>query len=145
TAAYPVLSRAAYEPLRFEPLSRDFLRSVLFASGWLAVGLYFLAPLVITHLFGEAFRPAGNLLPLFAVLAVLKGVEVVLYRLLYAVRRQGTYMGALAVGTALIVVLNYTLIPTFGAAGAVFVVLLSSAVVNLMCAFALRREISRSL
>lgn len=146
TAAYPVLSRsAAHEPLRFAPLSRDFLRSVLFASGWLAVGLYCLAPLVITRLLGEAFKPAGNLLPLFAVLAVLKGVEVVLYRLLYAVRRQGIYMGALAVGTALIVVLNYTLIPTFGAAGAVFVVLLSSAVVNIICAIGLRREISRAL
>ncbi|HEV7445378.1 MAG TPA: oligosaccharide flippase family protein [Steroidobacteraceae bacterium] len=146
TAAYPVLSRsAAHEPLRFAPLSRDFLRSVLFASGWLAVGLYCLAPLVITRLLGEAFQPAGNLLPLFAVLAVLKGVEVVLYRLLYAVRRQGIYMGALAVGTALIVVLNYTLIPTFGAAGAVFVVLLSSAVVNIICAIGLRREISRAL
>jgi O-antigen/teichoic acid export membrane protein len=146
TAAYPVLSRsAAHEPLRFAPLSRDFLRSVLFASGWLAVGLYCLAPLVITRLFGEAFRPAGNLLPLFAVLAVLKGVEVVLYRLLYALKRQGTYMGALAVGTALIVVLNYTLIPRFGAMGAVFVVLLSSTVVNVICSIGLRREISRSL
>jgi Polysaccharide biosynthesis C-terminal domain len=43
------------------------------------------------------------------------------------------------------VVLNYTLIFRFGATEAVLVVLLSSAVVNLMCAFALRREISRSL
>jgi O-antigen/teichoic acid export membrane protein len=146
TAAYPVLSRSAvHEPLMFAPQSRDFLRSVLFASGWLAVGLYFLAPLVMTRLFGEAFRPAGDLLPLFAVLAVLKGVEVVLYRLLYAVRRQGTYMGALAVGTALIVVLNYTLIPRFGTMGAVFVVLLSSAVVNIICVIGLRREISRAL
>ena len=146
TAAYPVLSRsAAHGADEFAPLSRDFFRSVLFASGWLAVGLYCLAPLVLTRLLGNAFQPAGHLLPLFAVLAVFKGVEVVLYRLLYAVKRQNTYMGALAVGTALIVVLNYTLIPRFGATGAVFVVLLSSAVVNLICAFALRHEISRSL
>ena len=146
TAAYPVLSRsAAHEPARFAPLSRDLFRSVLFASGWLAVGLYCLAPLVLTRLLGDAFKPAGHLLPLFAVLAVFKGIEVVLYRLLYAVRRQSMYMGALGVGTVLIVVLNYILIPRFGATGAVFVVLLSSAVVNLLCAFALRREISRSL
>jgi O-antigen/teichoic acid export membrane protein len=146
TAAYPILSRsAAHGPAEFGPLSRDFFRSVLFASGWLAVGLYCLAPLVLTRFLGNAFQPAGHLLPLFAVLAVFKGVEVVLYRLLYAVKRQSTYLGALAVGTALIVVLNYTLIPRFGATGAVLVVLLSSAVVNLMCAFALRREISRSL
>ena len=146
TAAYPVLSRsAAHGVEEFAPLSRDFFRSVLFASGWLAVGLYCLAPLVLTRLLGSAFQPAGHLLPLFAVLAVFKGVEVVLYRLLYAVNKQNTYLGALAVGTALIVVLNYTLIPRFGATGAVSAVLLSSAVVNLMCAFALREEISRSL
>jgi O-antigen/teichoic acid export membrane protein len=146
TAAYPVLSRsAAQEPATFAPLSRDFFRSVLFASGWLAVGLYSLAPLVLTRLLGPAFTPAGHLLPLFAVLAVFKGVEVVLYRLLYAVKRQGAYMAALAVGTGLIVVLNYALIPRFGATGAVFVVLLSSAVVNLICAISLRHEIARSL
>ncbi|MBS0418469.1 MAG: oligosaccharide flippase family protein [Proteobacteria bacterium] len=146
TAAYPVLSRsAAHGVAQLAPLSRDFFRSVLFASGWLAVGLYCLAPLVLTRLLGNSFQPAGNLLPLFAIVAVFKGVEVVLYRLLYAVRKQNTYLGALAGGTALIVLLNYALIPQFGATGAVFAVLLSSAVVNLACAFALRHEISRSL
>jgi O-antigen/teichoic acid export membrane protein len=146
TAAYPVLSRsAAHGAQEFAPLSRDFFRSVLFASGWLAVGLYCLAPLVLTRLLGNAFQPAGHLLPLFAVLAVFKGVEVVLYRLLYAVKKQNTYLGALAVGTALIVLLNYTLIPRYGAMGAVCAVLLSSAVVNLVCAFALRHEIAHSL
>ena len=45
----------------------------------------------------------------------------------------------------MIVVLNYTLIPQFGTTGAVLVVLLSSAVVNLICAFGLRREVSRAL
>jgi O-antigen/teichoic acid export membrane protein len=146
TAAYPVLSRsAAHGAEEFAPLSRDFFRSVLFASGWLAVGLYCLAPLVLTRLLGNAFQPAGHLLPLFAVLAVFKGVEVVLYRLLYALEKQNTYLGALAVGTALIVLLNYTLIQRFGATGAVFAVLLSSAVVNLICAFALRDAISHSL
>jgi len=146
TAAYPVLSRsAAHGVAEFAPLSRDFFRSVLFASGWLAVGLYCLAPLVLTRLLGNAFQPAGHLLPLFAIVAVFKGVEVVLYRLLYAVRKQNTYLGALAVGTALIVSLNYRLIPRFGATGAVFAVLLSSAVVNLVCAFALRHEIAHAL
>lgn len=100
---------------------------------------------MLTRLLGNAFQPAGHLLPLFAVLAVFKGVEVVLYRLLYAVKKQNTYLGALAVGTALIVLLNYTLIPVYGATGAVSAVLLSSAVVNLVCAFSLRHEISHSL
>ena len=65
TAAYPVLSRsAAHGAEEFAPLSRDFFRSVLFASGWLAVGLYCLAPLVLTRLLGNAFQPARHLLPL---------------------------------------------------------------------------------
>jgi O-antigen/teichoic acid export membrane protein len=146
TAAYPVLSHSAAQgPREFAPLSRDFFRSVLFASGWLAVALYCLAPLVLTRVLGSAFQPAGQLLPLFAVLAVFKGVEVVLYRLLYAVRKQNSYLGALAIGTAMIVSLNYTLIPLYGATGAVCAVLVSSAVVNVVCAFALRQEISHSL
>jgi O-antigen/teichoic acid export membrane protein len=146
TAAYPVLSRsAAHGVAEFAPLSRDFFRSVLFASGWLAIGLYCLAPLVLARLLGNAFQPAGHLMPLFAVLAVFKGVEVVLYRLLYAVKKQNTYLRALAVGTAMIVVLNYTLIPRFGAMGAVVAVLMSSAVVNGVCVAALRHEISQSV
>jgi O-antigen/teichoic acid export membrane protein len=146
TAAYPVLSRTALQDREsFLKLSEEYLRSVLFVSGWLAVGLYCLVPLVIDALFGDRFDPAAHMLPLFSLLAVVKGTEIAVYRLLYASRRQNTYLAALVVGTSLIVALNFWLIPAFGANGAIAVVVLSTAVVDLICITGLRREIPSSL
>src|SRR6186713_2913978 len=122
TAAYPVLSRTALQDRAgFVKLAEEYLRSVLFVSGWLAVALYCLVPLVIDLLFGDRFEPAARLLPLFAVLAVLKGIEIGVYRLMYAAKRQTTYLAALSVGTVLILGLNFWLIPAFGANGAIAV------------------------
>jgi O-antigen/teichoic acid export membrane protein len=146
TAAYPMLSRAALQDrASFLKLSAEFLRSVLFVSGWLAVGLYCLVPLVIDALFGDRFEPAAQMLPLFSVLAVVKGTEIALYRLQYATKRQNTYLAALVVGTILIVALNFWLIPAFGANGAIGVVVLSTAVVDFICITGLKREIPGSL
>jgi O-antigen/teichoic acid export membrane protein len=146
TAAYPVLSRTALQDRAgFVKLSEEYLRSVLFVSGWLAVGMYCLVPLVIDALFGARFEPAARLLPLFSVLAVVKGLEIALYRLLYAVKRQNAYVAALVVGTVLIVSLNFWLIPAFGAAGAIAVVVLSTAVVDLVCITGLGKELPNSL
>jgi len=146
TAAYPVLSRTALQDRdAFVKLSEEYLRSVLFVSGWLAVGLYCLVPLVIDLLFGDRFDPATKMLPLFAVLAIVKGLEIGVYRLLYATRRQNTYLAALAVGTVLILSLNFWLIPAFGANGAIAVVVLSTALVDLICITGLKNELPRSL
>jgi O-antigen/teichoic acid export membrane protein len=146
TAAYPVLSRAALQDRDgFLKLSEEFLRSVLFVSGWLAVGMYCLVPLVIDFLFGDRFDPAARMLPLFSVLAVVKGLEIAVYRLLYATRRQNTYLAALVFGTILIVSLNFWLIPAFGANGAIAVVVLSSALVNLICITGLKKELPGSV
>lgn len=146
TAAYPVLSRTALQdPDGFVRLSEEYLRSVLFVSGWLAVGLYCLVPLVIDAVFGAQFEPAAKLLPLFSVLALAKGLEVGLYRLLYAVKRQNTYLAALLVGTVLIVSLNFWLIPAFGTAGAIAVVVLSTALVDLVCITGLKKDLPKSL
>jgi O-antigen/teichoic acid export membrane protein len=146
TAAYPVLSRTALQDGDgFLKLSEEYLRSVLFVSGWLAVGLYCLVPLVIDSLFGDRFDPAARMLPLFSVLAVVKGIEIAVYRLLYATRRQNTYLAALVFGTILIVSLNFWLIPAFGANGAIAVVVLSTALVDLICITGLKKEIPGSL
>jgi O-antigen/teichoic acid export membrane protein len=146
TAAYPVLSRTALQDRGgFVKLAEEYLRSVLFVSGWLAVALYCLVPLVIVLLFGDRFDPATRMLPLFSALAVVKGMEIGVYRLLYATRRQNTYLAALAVGTALILSLNFWLIPAFGANGAIAVVVLSTALVNLICITGLKKELPGSL
>lgn len=146
TAAYPVLSRKALQDrVGFVKLAGEYLRSVLFVSGWLAVGLYCLVPLVIDLVFGDRFDPATRMLPLFAALAVMKGLEIGVYRLLYATRRQNTYLASLAVGTVLILSLNFWLIPAFGANGAIAVVVLSTALVNLICITGLKREVPGSV
>ena len=142
TAAYPVLSRTALRDREgFVKLAEEYLRSVLFVSGWLAVGLYCLVPLVIDFLFGDRFDPAEKMLPLFSVLAIVKGMEIAVYRLLYATRRQNTYLAALVFGTILIVSLNFWLIPAFGANGAIAVVVVSTALVDLICITGLKNEL----
>ena len=117
------------------------MRSVLFVSGLLAVGMYCLVPMVIPALFGNRFEPSVGLLPLFSVLALTKGFEMGLSRLLYATKRQNTYLRALAFGTLLIIVLNIWLIPVFGMTGAVAAVVSSSVLVDVIAVVSLRSEL----
>lgn len=142
TAAYPLLSiHAASDLGAFGHSARDFTRIVFLSSGWLAVGIYTLIPLLIVPLFGAKFAPSAALLPWFALFVVMKAWEVAFYRLLYAVRRQMFYGGSLVVGTAVIVLLNFQLIPRFGIRGAIIAAIISIAVVDLVCALGLLRQL----
>jgi O-antigen/teichoic acid export membrane protein len=142
TAAFPLLSRTASIDRRgFARIAEDFLRSALFVSGWLAVGIFSLVPHVIPAIFGDRFAPAARLLPMFAVLAIVKGFEITIYRLLYATQKQTTYLIALAGGTTLIVFFNLMLIPHFGTGGAILAVVMSTAVVDSVGIITLRRHL----
>jgi O-antigen/teichoic acid export membrane protein len=142
TAAFPLLSRTAFsDKPDFQRIAHDFLKSVLFVSGWLAVGVFCLVPLVIPLVFGDRFEPAARLLPMFAVLAVVKGLEIAIYRLLYSVQKQTTYLVALAGGSALIWMLNIMLIPLFGTGGAILAVVVSTAVVDTVAIVSLRTHL----
>jgi len=142
TAAYPLLSRAvASSRGEFLKLSVEFIHTVLFMSGWLAVVMYCLLPLAIPALFGHRFQPAVGVLPIFSMLAVAKGLEIGLCRLLFATKRQNTYVAALIIGTSLIVALNLWLIPNFRMSGAVAAVVLGSVVVDLVAMRSLRSDL----
>jgi O-antigen/teichoic acid export membrane protein len=142
TAAYPLLTaHAAHDQVSFRHSARDFTRIVFFFGGWLAIGIYWLIPLVVVPLFGSKFAPAVTLLPWFAPFAIMKAWEVAFYRLLYSVRRQWFYCGSLGVGTVLIVFLNFHLIPRYGILGAISAALASILVVDLICAFGLMRQL----
>jgi O-antigen/teichoic acid export membrane protein len=142
TAAYPLLSRhAALDPPAFKLSARDFSRIVFFASGWLAIGLYWLLPLLIVPLFGAKFAPSVALLPLFALFVLMKAWEVAFYRVLYSVKRQLFYCYSLIVGTVVIVALNLWLIPAYGLTGAIAAAIASILVVDAICAGGLRREL----
>jgi O-antigen/teichoic acid export membrane protein len=143
TAAYPLLSRyAVMEGPEFLRAARDLVRTEFLLSGWLAVAMCTLIPLLIVPIFGAAFEPAAEHLPWFSVLALVKAAEIALYRLLYCVHRQTTYAMSLSVGTVLIVALNFVLIPNFGIKGAVAAGICSVGTVACICAVALRDHIS---
>src|SRR5262249_28512239 len=66
-ALYPVLTTLATGTAgAFACAARDFCRVQLALSGWLAVGMSLLIPLLIVPLFGARFEPATALLPWFA-------------------------------------------------------------------------------
>jgi O-antigen/teichoic acid export membrane protein len=142
TAAYPLLSaRGAGDRGPLNQAGRDFMRIVFFCSGWLAVSIFTLIPLLIVPIFGPKFAPSAALLPWFALFALLKGWEVAFYRLLYAVHRQSYYFGSLVVGTVLIVLLNWELIPTHGILGAILAAIICITGVDLICAVGLLRQL----
>jgi O-antigen/teichoic acid export membrane protein len=107
--------------------------------------MYCLIPLAIPALFGARFQPAVGLLPLFSILAMTKGLELGLARLLYATKRQNAYLGALILGTTLIVVLNVWLIPVHGMAGAIIAVVSSNIVVDVLAIKKLQPDLRLSV
>jgi O-antigen/teichoic acid export membrane protein len=133
SAAYPLLSAyAGTDAGTFTHAARDFARLLFFLTGWLAVGTYYLVPLLIVPLFGVRFAPAVPLLPWIALFALLKGAEATFYRLLYSVHRQTLYCVSLLAGTVLIICLNLALIPTLGLLGAIFAAIISTAAIDVI-------------
>ena len=126
---------------KFELAAQDFLRLLFLFAGWLALGIYWLVPLLIVPLFGAKFAPAVPLLPYIAVFALMKGGEAAFYRLLYSAHRQNLYCGSLLVGTAIIWALNYLLIPRFGLVGAIGAAIVSTFIIDLICVVGLSRRI----
>lgn len=142
TAVYPVLTAMAAGPeAKFVPAARDLCRVQLALSGWLAAGIYLLIPMLVVPLFGAEFAPAAKLLPWFSLLAVVKGCEVALYRLLYSVHWQSVYFRSLAIGTVVIAALNVLLVPTLGVVGAITATVLSTVCVVSVNAAGLARRV----
>jgi polysaccharide transporter, PST family len=141
-AVYPILVAMADGPAaQFLSAARDFCRVQLVLTGWLAVGIILLIPMLMVPLFGQDFAPATPLLPWFALFAIVKGCEIALYRLLYSVRRQSVYFRSLAVGTIVIATLNVLLIPRSGVVGAIHATVISTACVVLINAVGLANRV----
>jgi O-antigen/teichoic acid export membrane protein len=146
TAAYPLLSRLAREDrAQFERAAHDVLRLIVLLAAWLAVGIACLIPLVVPRVFGPQFVPAARLLPWFALLALAKGGEIALYRLLYSLHGQTRYVRSLLIGTVVIALLNIALIPRLGIFGAVLAAIASSVVVDGLCVYGLRGQLRPAL
>ncbi len=142
TAAYPVIGRLALRRSpHFERSARDFTCTIFALSGWVAVGIACVLPPLIPLLFGARFRAAIPLLIWFGLLALTKGADAAFSRLLYSVREQTWYVRILALGTALVVVLDCLLIPRIGLRGAAIATVVSSLLGNFGCAYGLRRHL----
>jgi O-antigen/teichoic acid export membrane protein len=115
---------------------QDFVHAGFLLTAWLAIGVAVVVPLLLVPVFGERFAPAVPLLTLFAALALAKGAETTLCRVLYSVGRQAAYVRNLGLGTILIIALNILLIPRFGLRAAAAV--LSTTSVALACVYTLR-------
>ena len=143
-AAYPLLSRyAADDKVTFADAARDFTRLLLLLSGWLAVGIGYLVPLLIVPLFGASFAPAIPLLPLVAVFALAKGFEAAFYRLLYSAQRQTLYCVSLLLGILLVVGLNVALIPALGLKGALCAAIIGTIAIDSLAVTGLLRYLGR--
>jgi O-antigen/teichoic acid export membrane protein len=144
TAAYPVLSaHAARSELTFARAGRDFTRLLFLLTGWLAVGIYCVVPLLVVPLFGASFAATVALLPWIALFAVTKGFEATFYRLLYSAQRQALYFLSLLAGTVLIIALNFRLIPSLGLKGAILAAIVSTVVVDSLSVIGLLPRIGR--
>jgi O-antigen/teichoic acid export membrane protein len=143
-AAYPLLSKyAADDAVSFVDAARDFTRLLLLLSGWLAVGIGYLVPLLVVPLFGASFAPAVPLLPLVAVFALTKGLEATFYRLLYSAHRQTLYCLSLLLGILLVVTLNIALIPAVGLKGAMYAAIVGTLAIDSLAIAGLVRYLGK--
>ncbi len=141
-AAYPALGRmAAQRSPHLARSARDLIMAGFLLTGWLVVGIAAVLPLVVIPLFRARFAAAVPLLVWFAALALAKGMETTLCRVMYSVGRQATYVRNLGAGTLVIIVLNVVLIPRFGLEGAVWAAIASTTGVGLACVVALRSHV----
>ena len=90
-----------------------------------AVPLAIFGPTVVTWLFGEAYREAGTLLPLFALRLFLANLGVARGVFLTTEGMARFVLITAVAGAAANVALNWMLIPAWGATGAIVASLLS--------------------
>jgi len=143
TASHPVLSTLLSSPAATRSAAvREFCGLEIMLSGWLTAGISLLLPCLIVPLFGIQFAPAVALLPWFAALAFVKGVEVALSRLAYSFNRQSLYLHSLLAGISVLAVLNLLWIPRYGLVGAILAALCGTTCVVIVCGVGMRRHVA---
>ena len=120
-AVYPTLSRLFSHSDRSGLLQAadSYYRASLVAGGLLALGIYFVVPLLIVPLLGEGFAAIESVVKTIAVLGALIAIEKAVNRLLLATHLQVRIVKVQCWGLVLLVVLNLVLIPFIGIFGAV--------------------------
>jgi O-antigen/teichoic acid export membrane protein len=139
----PSISRCVERPL--PELLHLMKRSIRFAAwtGLLAVGmLSAFAPLLLTVIYGPAFRAATSS---FTVLAWMLPVAMLSGHhryILVAYNRQGTLFACTAASAAAAVALGFLLVPVYGGVGAAWALLIANVANFILVYFAVRRLIA---
>jgi O-antigen/teichoic acid export membrane protein len=145
-AAYPRLSRAAFDLPTFSAEVRATLRPMLFLGALAGIGTYLFADAAIALVYGERnFGPAGMILKVFAPGLFLLFIDVLFGNALTALGRSTAFSVAKVASVVLSTGLDLVLIPWFqqrtgnGGIGAVLAFVASEVVVFAGAAFFLPR------
>jgi len=120
-AVYPTLSRlfAHSDQSGLLQTADSYYRASLFAGGLLALGLYFVVPLLVVPLFGEEFAASESIVKSIAVLGPLIAMNMATMRLLVATHLQVRMLKIQFWGLVILVVLSSALVPIIGVLGVV--------------------------
>jgi O-antigen/teichoic acid export membrane protein/glycosyltransferase involved in cell wall biosynthesis len=119
-ACYPNLSRFHLrQPEDFRRLANRLYLLSLGGGALLTWALMFIAPGLITRLFGESFAPSVPVLQSLAILGILMAADIPAGRIMQAARLQRQRASCMFVGVVVTIVLVLLLVPRFGLYGAV--------------------------
>jgi O-antigen/teichoic acid export membrane protein len=130
---YPVLSKFYKQNIeKFEDSADKLFRAVFIVAALLLWVLYYIVPLIIVPLLGEKFRESVPVIRYFSILIFLNSFSITFHKLLLAanlqMQRTKAHFFALLINLAA----NFSLIPFFGAKGAVFALILSELTVVIL-------------
>lgn len=119
-ATYPALCRHFnLDRPAFERLSRQLIWGTAAMSCAIALGMYFIVPLLLVDVFGPEYAGTEPQIAAMALLALVFGLEITLGRRMFASHLHRRRATAVAAGAVLCAVANVVMIPYWGVLGAV--------------------------
>lgn len=141
-AAYPRLSQLSRgDPRAFRRVGRDLLWLTAGIGGFLAWGLYYVAPMLLVPVLGPKYAGTEPVIRIIAALALIQACEVVMGRLMLAADLQVARAVVFAVGAVTALILNIVLIPHFGISGTIYAGIVSYGVIVALYSVTLRRRL----
>jgi O-antigen/teichoic acid export membrane protein len=129
-ATYPVLCRYFNgDRPAFDRLGSQLIWGTVGLSCAVALGMYFVVPLLLVDVFGPDYAGTEAQIAMMALLALVFGLEMMLGRRMFASHLHRRRAAIVAFGAALCAAANAALIPHWGVLGAVYATTLSYFVV----------------
>jgi PST family polysaccharide transporter len=139
-ATYPALCRDFnHDRMAFERLGSRLVWGTAAMSAAIALGMYFVVPLLLVDVFGAGYAGTEAQIAAMALLALFFGLENMLGRRMFASNLHRQRATVVALGAVLCTVLNVALIPHWGVIGAICATALSYFFVTAAYALSSRR------